>query len=68
MDPIEVLKAIIPTLPEKQKEELRQLLGVNSSVCDRLGHKFVKAGQVMTSWVKPPETKMVCERCGLKLQ
>ncbi len=63
MDPIDVIKSILHQLNDKQKDELRKLLGTVGKPCDRLGHDYKPAGKSGNFW-EQQKTVLFCKRCG----
>jgi hypothetical protein len=64
MEPIDVIKSLLPQLTDKQKEEIKNLLAMKETPCAKLGHKYGKAIERMVSIWKPKEMIQVCSRCG----
>jgi hypothetical protein len=70
MDPIDIVKAVIPTLDEVQKQELRDLLQVElPPPCKKTGHKFKLIDHIEPTWYEAwngakPFDKVFCEKCG----
>jgi hypothetical protein len=64
MSPVEALLSVIPTLTQKEREQLtRTIHNTTPTPCERLGHNFKAAGKVLR-WFSPPVVRMVCTRCG----
>lgn len=71
MDPLDVIKTLIPQLNDRQKEEIKMLLNVGKlTPCEATGHKYGKVIERMPSIWKSKEMVQVCSKCGhiLKIQ
>lgn len=69
MDPIDVVKSLIPSLTASQKEEIKKLLGKGEPTpCEKTGHKYGKVLEITESIFKPKKMIQVCSKCGHKLE
>lgn len=69
MEPFDIVMAIVPTLDEKQKQQLRVLLQVQlPPPCARSGHKYRVTSKVEKNWWRGTEagTRYICEKCGMQ--
>mgnify|MGYP003494676980 CR=1 FL=1 len=66
MDPFDMVMAVVPTLNEKQKQEVADLL--NASPCTVRGHKYKKVGEVDNGFWKPKVIISICEKCGNEIR
>lgn len=65
MNPYQCVVSILPTLNEHQIRELRKLLQVEISACQRNGHKYKKI-ETLRGWFSMFSTqeRYICEKCG----
>lgn len=63
MNGLDAIKAILPSLKPNELEALKTHLGLKTSPCDTLGHKYRKAG-LQQRFLMPPRVRLFCEQCG----
>lgn len=65
MKPIDVVLSLLPSLSEKERDLIRQEVGMALlPPCERLGHQFKVMGHAPAGWFNKAYTKLHCVRCG----